>query len=244
MTHPASVNDGVCKRIIIVEDDNDLRESMIEYLQLDGYSVTAVANAISLYKEIASQPCYALAILDLTLPDQDGLVIARYLRSNTDIRILMLTARSSVDERLAGYESGADLYMIKPVHFPELSASVANLLDRLESEKNNIKNGSDKTNEQWLLLQYDWLLVSPKGQSIKLTSKEFTFLQCLATETPLAVSRKKLLTALDYLQNNYGNRSLESLVNRLRKKIASLGTAPIKTSNGNGYSFTYPLNVV
>ncbi len=243
MTHTPSLCDGACKRVIIVEDDDDLRESMKEYLLLDGYTVTAVNKAISLYREIELQH-YALAILDLTLPDQDGLVIAQYLRSNTAIRILMLTSRTSIEERLAGYESGADLYMVKPVNFLELSASVANLLDRLESEKSQIKNGTGNTNGQWSLLQCEWLLVSPQGQSLKLTFKEFTFLHCLALESPKAVTREKLLTALEYQKNSYGNRSLESLVNRLRKKTAHMGTAPLKTSHGKGYNFTYPLNIV
>jgi two-component system, OmpR family, response regulator len=243
MTHHASLHDGICKKVIIVEDDDDLRESMKEYLLLDGYDVTAVSKAISLYKEIASQH-YTLAILDLTLPDQDGLVIAQYLRSNTAIRILMLTSRTSDEERLAGFESGADLYMVKPVKFPELSASIANLLDRFHCEKSLIKSGSGNTKEQWSLLQCDWMLVSPQGQSVKLTCNEFTFLYCLALESPQTVSRQKLLTALEYQKNSYGNRSLESLVNRLRKKIAHMETAPLKTSHGKGYNFTYPLNVV
>ncbi len=243
MTHNTLDCDGTCKRVVIVEDNNDLRESMKEYLVLDGYSVTAVSTAIALYKEILSQH-YALAILDLTLSDQDGLVVAQYLRKNTALRILMLTARASAEDRLAGYESGADLYMVKPVNFPELSASVANLLDRFEHEKSHIQHGSRNTTGLWSLRQCEWLLVSPQGQSVKLTFKEFTFLHCLAVESPQTVSREKLLTALDYQKNSFGNRSLESLVNRLRKKTAYLGTTPLKTSHGSGYNFTYPLCIV
>lgn len=221
-------------QVIIVEDDDDLRESIIEYLKLSGIAVAGVGTALEFYQAIAIKK-YAIAILDLALPDQDGLVLSRYVRANTTMRILMLTARTSVEERLAGYESGADFYLLKPVDFRELAATIKNLLQRIPAME---AEASRDNPEKWLLVQKEWALVTPDGEALKLTSKEYAFLRCLANNHGHVVSREHLLDTLDYENNESGNRALESLVYRLRKKISPELDAPIKTATGEGYSFS------
>jgi len=231
------------KRIIIVEDDEDLRDSIIKYLQLKGYEVTGVGTALDFYAEVAAGN-YAVAILDLALPDQDGLVISQFIRSNSAMRILMLTARTSVEDRLAGYESGADVYLLKPVDFRELAASLENLFSRLDDSQGvgpSPVSRDEPDKVQWRLSREDWLLLSPQGESVKLTSKEYLFLSALTAEPGGIVSREELLNTLCYTPNESGNRSLESLVYRLRKKISSSLDTPIKTASGSGYTFTCPI---
>jgi DNA-binding response OmpR family regulator len=241
-----SKNATDAKRIIIVEDDSDLRDSIIKYLRLKGYDVTGVGTALDFYAEVAADN-YAVAILDLALPDQDGLVISQYIRSNTGMRILMLTARTSVEDRLAGYESGADVYLLKPVDFRELAASLENLFGRIDASHGTggfppKEHRADKC--QWRLNREDWLLLSPENESVKLTSKEYIFLSALAKEPGCIVSRDELLSLLEYPATESANRSLESLVYRLRKKISPTLDTPIKTASGSGYIFSSPIALI
>jgi len=237
-----SKNATDAKRIIIVEDDSDLRDSIIKYLRLKGYDVTGVGTALDFYAEVAADN-YAVAILDLALPDQDGLVISQYIRSNTGMRILMLTARTSVEDRLAGYESGADVYLLKPVDFRELAASLENLFGRLERDASSSITGNKMEKGYWRLNGEDWALESPEGDVMKMTSKEYQFLYALAEASGQIVSREELLKILGYALNESSNRSLESLVYRLRKKISPTLDTPIRTASGSGYTFTSPLQV-
>ena len=116
--------------ILIVEDDKDLLQSMVDYLTLKGYNVTGVGSAREFYKSISEQ-VYAVVILDIGLPDQDGILIAQYIRKNTDMRIIIASARASTNDKIIGREAGADIYLVKPVHFQELVTTIDSLLSRL-----------------------------------------------------------------------------------------------------------------
>lgn len=232
------------RKIIIVEDDEDLRASIIKYLQLKGFDVVGVGRALDFYAEVSATP-YSIAILDLALPDQDGLVISKYLRANTSMRIVMLTARTTLEDRLAGYESGADAYLVKPVDFRELAASLVSLFGRLDTDgAANRESSSRPQLKGWRLQKEDWVLTPPDGQSVKLTSKEFLFLNTLAEHSESIVSREVLLSELGYPVNESSNRSLESLVYRLRKKISTTLDTPIKTASGSGYTFSCDIECV
>ena len=123
-----------CRQVIVVEDDNDFRESMVEFLELNGLDVTGVESALEFYQSISRQS-YDVVILDIGLPDQNGLVLAEYVRNNTDMRIIMLTAQSSLESKISAYQAGADIYLVKPVDFSELSASIYSILGRLNSNQ-------------------------------------------------------------------------------------------------------------
>ncbi|MEI8033047.1 MAG: response regulator transcription factor [Chlorobiaceae bacterium] len=231
-------------RVIVAEDDQDLRESIVKYLTLAGYEVTGASSALEFYQQVSEQS-YSVAILDVGLPDQSGLVLSQYLRSNTDMRIIILTARSTLDDKLAGYNSGADIFIVKPVDIRELTASVSSLLGRVSCDllgqrcdERHVKLVR-RESEEWCFISSKWLLKTPCGKEIKLTSKEIEFLNLLISEGNKAVARRNLLKELEYLNNDYGNRSLESLVNRLRKKITNVcENCPIQTNHGIGYSFS------
>ncbi len=240
--------------VIIVEDDQDLRESLVTYLTLAGHTITGVGSALQFYQAIAEQN-YALALLDVGLPDQNGLVLAEYLRNNTTMRIIMLTARTSLEDKLAGYNSGADLYMVKPLDFQELSAAISSMLGRIEpatAEQNRSDTGrmsspglpslSKAENPAWMLERSTRTLHTPQGEVIELTGKEFDLIACLASEGNEAVSRQAILKALLYQNDEFSNRSLESLIYRLRTKMAPCcSSVPIKTTHGVGYCFSAPL---
>ncbi|WP_167375014.1 response regulator transcription factor [Prosthecochloris sp. GSB1] len=232
------------RRIIIVEDDTDFRESIVESLLLAGFDVTGVASAIEFYKKIAEEH-YLLAIIDLGLPDQDGMVLAEYIRRNTDMRIIVLTAQSSLDTRITAYEAGADIYLLKPVDFAELTASIYSIVGRLEKDlspqhkKTQPEPCSPRKPQPWVFSCKGMTLSAPGGETIKLTAKECALLEILTSNPGRTISRQELLDALDYPDDKYGNRSLDVLIHRLRQKNGKHNVRiPIKTVHGSGYCFS------
>lgn len=231
-------------RTVVIDDDDDYRDSLVKYLRRKGYDVTAIGSAVEFY-EIITRNVYDVAIIDIGLPDQDGLLISSYLRAHTTTRIVIVSGRASVEDRLRGYESGAGVYLVKPVDFREI-ASVAAALMQSDFSRKKIADGQKMKNqtEKWILKVDEWMLITPEERTLRLTAKEYMLLERLAKEPERGiVSREALLRLLDYQKNKYGNHSLESLVYRLRKKISPSLETPIKTANTIGYSFIAKIEV-
>lgn len=230
------------KKIIAVEDDLDFRESMVEYLTLAGFDITGVGSALEFYQAITRQQ-FQLAIVDIGLPDQDGLVLAKYIRNNTDMRIVMLTAQSSLDGKITAYRSGADTYLVKPIDFAELAASLQSMFARLDEIEPLVNRAAAPVaamqQEQWTLSRNNATLTAPEGTTVGLTLKELDLLEKLAQSPNIVVERQALLDALDYENNELGNRALDALIHRLRRKKEELNhRLPLKTAHGAGYSFS------
>jgi len=226
------------RRIIVVENDRDLLENMIKYLTLSGYEVTAAASAREFYHHLAQQT-YLLAVLDIELPDQDGMVLAEYARKNTSMWIIMLTAHSTLNDRLAWLKSGADFYLVKPVDCSELAATIANLFARLDELPALFQRKEESVTQavtRWIVESNKWILITPKGDSIQLTSKEYEFLATLDSPKKTIRARKDILKILNYPPTVQASHALESMISRLRKKIEKAGCDfPVKTSHGTGY---------
>ena len=237
------------KRLIVVEDNHDLRENLVEYLSLHGFEVSGVGSAAEFYIKIV-EGNYDLAILDVGLPDQSGLVLTEYLRKNTRTKIVILSARVNTKDRIAGYDAGADSYMLKPFDSRELLLLIGNIFSRTDpatplakDASSNTVHGEHHDEEVWELIRGDWLLQSPKRNGVHLTSTEFEFM-LIMTKEPFGavVNRKDIFDRLDYQQNEYGNRAFESMIYRLRHKIEAIGEPmPIKTYRGVGYSLSLPI---
>ena len=241
-------SDTSISQIIFVDDEPSFRSVILKYLQRKGYQVTEVGSAIDFYREFERQQ-YALAIIDVGLPDQSGLVLTKYVRENSSTRILLLSGDTSPETKIEGYEAGADQFLTKPVNFRLLDAAVANLIARAarqadgSSEVLTSKAEEKSCSHSWRLLTEGWALVTPSGEKLHLTGKEYAFIHKLL-ETPNApVSRTVLLKELGYPHDEHGNRSLESLIYRLRKKISPTLETPIKTFNGSGYIFTAKIEI-
>ncbi|MGX1101546.1 response regulator transcription factor [Amorphus sp. MBR-141] len=112
--------------VVLVEDDDDLRSSLGECLQLLGHMTTGAQNAVELYQLIAMQS-FDVAVVDINLPYYDGFSIVEYLCSNADLRIIIASVRGDLSDRVRGYQSGADIYMTKPVDPEELAAAIVAL---------------------------------------------------------------------------------------------------------------------
>ena len=228
-----------CGKIIVVEDDLDLQESILEYLHIENFVAEGASCTLDCYKTLTGDE-FDIAVVDLNLPDGNGLDLVEHLRSHTKLGIIILTARSGMTEKIRGYHCGADYFFVKPVDLRELRAAINNLLCRLGRSSENCSEAEHGLG--WRLEQHRWILTSPQQKQVEVTSKEMILLQELVAETGKAVSRRLLLQRLNYpLEGPYGNRALDVLVTRLRKKIKNeTGEMPIRTVHSVGYSFSEP----
>jgi DNA-binding response OmpR family regulator len=236
------------QRVILVEDYDELRETTADYLRIAGFDVTAVGSGLEFYEKIARQE-YAVALIDLGLPDQSGEVLVDYVRRNTASAIIVVSGRKSSEARIKCYEIGADLFLGKPVDYCELFAAVKSLVNRTKVATAGPARLAGPAGPAdaaiWQLLEKPRELVAPDGVAIILTASEYNLLRWLA-EGVLAASRDKLLAKLHESGNSSTIRALESLVRRTRKKIMDRTGhhAPILTHYGTGYAFAAKLVVV
>jgi DNA-binding response OmpR family regulator len=229
--------------VIIVEDHADLRDSMVAYLGNGDFHACGVGSGLEFYR-ILTEKVFDIAVIDVELPDQSGYVLAEYARQNTPMGIIILTARGGMEDRLRGYDSGVDLYMVKPVDCRELTAAIRNLAARLVDRLPTPRQAAFSL-KSWQLVKNSWQLVSPAGNPIRLTAKEMLFMASLAETPGKPVRRDTLLELLDYQDNEYARRAMDALVRRLRRKIeAESAPAPVKTIHAFGYCFSAAITIV
>ena len=220
--------------VCLIEDDEDLRDSMARGLELSNFTVHAFASALDFYRQFSSLET-DVVIVDLGLPDLDGIEIVKQLTQDHQLGVIILTAKSQLEDRLHGYNAGADIYLVKPVALEELAATINSLAKRLTIASTQI---SEKT-YPWVLDSSAWKLTSPQQQYIALTHKEMLVVTTLINESPKAVSRKILDELIMDDVTKDRNNHLNVLVARLRDKInhAADNENPIRTLYGQGYSF-------
>lgn len=218
--------------IVVVEDEEALREEIVFHLQRAGHGVTGVGSAAALYRHLASA-AVDLIVLDLGLPDEDGLTVAAHLQAR-GYGLVMLTARSAMEDRIRGLQQGADAYLTKPVDFGLLLATIASVFRRLGAT-----SIPPAPSAEWRLDSDNWLLHTPDGQAIPLTAKETILLKMLFAAPGVAVDRRTLMRSLQADRDDFDYRRLEALVSRLRHKILQHTPLllPLKTVHGIGYAF-------
>lgn len=235
-------------RIILVEDDADLRESIVEGLELSGFQVVGVGSGREFYCKLAEAGPFSVAVLDVGLPDQSGLVLAEYCRANTAMGIIILTAHDSEDDFFKGYEAGCDLYLTKPFPTRVLAAAITRLLERLSVtlEAAQELDGSASRGARWTLDRTAWKLITPAGEIIGLTSREMQVLTALLETPGEPVTRDHLQRLLYPRIDEYSGRALDALVRRLRSKTSHAGgePIPIKTVHAVGYCLSEPFTLL
>lgn len=226
--------------ILVVDDDPDLRWMVNKYLSKHDYAVTLAEDGEKM-REALAQETFDLAILDINLPGEDGLSLARYLRGNYSIGIIMLSAAAEVFDRIVGLEMGADDYVTKPFEPRELLARVKSVLRRTrqaqEFEGDGAKN-QVRFGEYSLDLDAHELL-DKENQSVSLTSMEFDLLKAFAENPNKVLNRDQLLNLSHNRDWDPFDRSIDIRITRLRRKIESEPSKPqiIKTVRGVGYMF-------
>jgi DNA-binding response OmpR family regulator len=219
-------------RLLLVEDDASLRETLSESLRREGFEVIATGDGGEAL-ELARTTQPDLIILDLMLPTLDGLSVCRILRKETDVPILMLTARSGPVDRVVGLEMGADDYVVKPFHMGELLARIRALLRRARGRPATTLTAGDLTLD----------LLARKafrgGRELRLTMKEFDLLATLIQHRGRVLSRAFLLERVWGLEHPVDTRTVDTHIRWLREKIEEDPTHPrrIVTVRGIGYRF-------
>ncbi|MDA1097479.1 MAG: response regulator transcription factor [Proteobacteria bacterium] len=227
-------------RILIVDDDPDMRLVLRDHLEAEGFDVAEAANGAEM-RVVIERNTVDLVILDLQLPDEDGLNLAKVLREKTDAGIIMLTGKGTTVDMVVGLEVGADDYMAKPFKSRELLARIRSVLRRTK-EARNAKPGTGGgivRFQGWRFESAFQRLTGPQGQDSVLTAGESRLLQTLIDNIGKTVERDILhREALGYaMQAN--SRNIDVLVGRLRRKLNSDGTKEnlINSVRGIGYEF-------
>lgn len=229
--------------ILVVEDDLTLLETLEYNLSGEGYQVVTAADGLTAL-EIARQEQPDLIVLDLMLPRLDGFEVCRILRRETNVPILMLTARTEEVDRVVGLEVGADDYLTKPFSMRELLARVKALLRRVRLIREEMAGAQGvSATEQLafddLVIDLDRREVLVRGEALHLKPKEFDLLVFLARHTGMALSRDLLLERVWGWDYGGGSRTVDVHVRWLREKIEADPANPehIVTVRGVGYCF-------
>jgi len=226
------------ERILIVEDDREIREAVCDYLSGHGYACTQAGDGKAMRAAIAENAPH-LVLLDLRLPGEDGLSLARWLRDNHEVAIIMVTAAGDVVDRVVGLEVGADDYISKPFDLRELLARMKSVLRRA-ARPPAAAAASRRVSFGPCTLDLDrHQLIGRDGEEIPLTGMEFDLLRAFAEHPNRVLSRDQLLTLTRNREWEPFDRSIDIRIARLRRKIEADPDKPktIKTVRGSGYIF-------
>jgi two-component system torCAD operon response regulator TorR len=230
-------------RLLVVEDDPAILALFVAYLEKDGYQVAGAATAASAEAMVKKQE-FDLILLDLGLPDEDGLVVARRIRASSTTPLVFVTQRASDADKVAGLELGADDYVTKPFNPRELSARVRNILAR--ADRSGSRQGPEDLVRfgEWVLDLGRYTLRDGGGNSVPLTRAEFDVLKALLLASGRAVTREMLLDAIRPKNPEGSDRAIDVLVSRLRRKLESGDGRPtvIVTVLGVGYRIGIPVH--
>lgn len=224
-------------RVLVVEDERDLADSLAEGLREEGYAVDVAYDGDDARVKAAVYP-YDIVTLDLNLPRMDGRDLCRELRTSErrdgepPPRILMLTARDGLDDRIGGLDDGADDYLVKPVALAELFARVRALLRRNGSDSGSVLRVGD------LELDTGRHLARRGGRRLRLTPKEFALLRYLMAHAGEVLSEGRLLTHVWDENANPYSKTVRVTIMNLRRKLG--GEQPIETVVGVGYRLREP----
>jgi two-component system, OmpR family, response regulator len=240
---------AVAARILVVDDDETTRELLAEYLSEYDYRVTGVADGQAMHKALRDS-VVDLIVLDLRLHGEDGLTLARTLRAESSIPIIMLTGRKTDVDRIMGLELGADDYVTKPFNPRELVARIRTVLRRAQQGKQVTGGPADKVRAYrfagWELDLRTHRLTSPGAQQVTLTHAEYGLLVALLGAPQRILSRDQLLEMTRGYDEEVFDRSIDVQILRLRRKLERDPARPevIRTERGVGYYLNVPVQAV
>ncbi|SDB70053.1 response regulator [Belnapia rosea] len=224
--------------ILVVDDDREIRDLLSKFLERQGMRVAAARDAKEA-RRLWPLGRYHLVVLDLMLPGESGLDFAKWLRSQGDVPIVMLTAMADETDRIVGLELGADDYLSKPFNPRELLARVRAVLRRASGEGGSAKEPPAKAVRfgGWTLEPARRRLLNPDGAEVPLTGGEYELLQVLVERPNRVLTRDMLMDLLRGRQAGPFDRAIDVAVSRLRRKLEDDGRNPslIKTVRGGGY---------
>jgi two-component system OmpR family response regulator len=225
--------------IVVVDDEAAARDMVGDYLRMHGFTVSLCDGGASLWAELAKgRP--DLIVLDLNMPEEDGLSIIRDLKHQGGIPVIMLTATASPIDRVVGLELGADDYLAKPCELRELLARVRSVLRRAVPAATAAKRGNlVRFGTKWLNLD-GRLLRDDEGNEHPLTASEYNLLKAFAENPKRVLTRERLLELANARDVEAFDRAVDIRIMRIRRKIEPDPTHPrvIRTVRGGGYVFS------
>lgn len=230
--------------ILVVDDEPDIRESFQEYLEINGYRVTC-ADGAATARRVVDENAIDLALLDISMPGEDGLSLARYLREHTELAIIMVASAGDVMDRVIGIEVGADDYLAKPVDLRELVARVAAVLRWKHGAPQGASPAGDGAVVPFGECRLDTdshSLLDGDGKSIPITEMDFQVLKLFAENPGRTLSREQILQATRGRDWDPADRSVDIQMGRIRRKIEPNPGKPtiIKTVHSRGYAYFPP----
>jgi DNA-binding response OmpR family regulator len=235
------------QHIFIVDDEAPAREMVGDYLKMHGFAVTLCDGGRSLRAAIETN-LPDLVVLDLNMPEEDGLSIIRDLKGRINVPVIMLTATASPIDRVVGLELGADDYVAKPCELRELMARIRSVLRRSTPVKAapSAESGAKAAKDQLVRFGTKWLdleaqaLRDDEGNEHPLTASEFGLLKVFAANPKRVLSRERLLELANARDSEAFDRAVDLRIMRIRRKIEPDPTKPavIRTIRGGGYLFS------
>lgn len=218
--------------VLVVEDQPMMREAIVDALVQEGFDVRAVQDGAG-FDQAFSQRRPALVVVDWGLPDVEGTAIVERVSRESDIGVVMLTGRRSLEHRLQGLERGADAYLVKPVDWRELALTVRAILRRLASSSTPLAHQEMRFEPRL------FRVVSPAGRVIELNAQECVLLECLLRRPGEVVPKDALMEALGAHGDAWGEPRLAQTVSRLRRKFEAHDGQwqPLRTVHRVGYAF-------
>jgi len=226
--------------VVVVDDEPDLRDTVREYLELHGLKVSVAGGGTAL-RQVMDRAEVDLVVLDINMPGEDGLTIARYLREHSNVAIVMLTAATDVVDRIVGLETGADDYLPKPVDLRELLARIRAVLRRTGPGAASAAPQAKSAHFGDFKLDLEaHKLFDAEGGEVAITSMEYNLLKTFADHPNRVLNRDQLLEMAHDREWDPFDRSIDIRISRLRKKLEQDPTKPqiIKTVRGVGYIYS------
>jgi two-component system OmpR family response regulator len=232
---------GAPLHILVVDDEPGVRSALVRYLGGEGFQTTECADGAALRAALERGPV-DLILMDLMMPGEDGLALARLVRSRSSVPIIMLTGKGDVIDRVAGLEAGADDYIAKPFHLREVLARIRTVLRRAPAADGPAGEAPPEASywfDGWCLDPAHRRVVGRDGRAVPLTSGEFDLLAVFVQHANRVLTRDRLMTLLKGREWSAYDRAIDTQVRRLRKRLGDDGHEPalIKTVRGSGYLF-------
>ncbi len=225
-------------RILIVDDDPEIRQLLVDYLVRNGFDAVPARNGREMAQAL-ERHAIDLVVLDLMLPDTDGLLLCRDLRAKSNIPVLMLTARGEEADRILGIEMGADDYLVKPFSPRELQARIKGILRRTRSLSPNLKPDTQRclAFAGWKLDTATRVLTGADGVATPLSGAEYRLLRILLDHPNRVLNRDQLVELIHGREAEPYDRAIDVQISRLRQRLQDDGREArlIKTVRGEGY---------
>jgi DNA-binding response OmpR family regulator len=217
------------KRLLLVEDDRSLGATLHERLLREQYDVSWVETKQRAWKKL-SEGLWDLAILDIGLPDGSGFELARRIKESMSLPIMFMTGLNSAEDRLEGFEIGAEEFIPKPFHLRELLLRVEHVLDRHPACRRISCNGR-------VIELENRAIVQPDGRREHPAARDFELLRLLITSNPSVISRNRILDVLWGEDSFLNQRTIDNMIVRLRQMLGPTGSTCIRSVRGVGYQW-------